>query len=57
LRDHAGRAVQLQHEADCYIRGHRSGTERIETVAGGAREQLIQKPTKPASVRRWAGGS
>ena len=40
LRHHARGAVELQHEADGHVRRHGGRAERIESIAGGAREQF-----------------
>ncbi len=40
LRDHARRAIRLQHEPDRHVRGDRRRADRIERIAGVAREQL-----------------
>ena len=48
LRDHAGRAIQLQYKADGHIRCDGRRIERIESVAGSARKQLAM-----AAESRW----
>ena len=40
LRDHARCAIELQHEPNRHVGGDGRRAQRIERVAGGAREQL-----------------
>ena len=40
LRDHARRAVELQHESDRHVRGNRARRDRVEGLARGPRKQF-----------------
>ena len=51
LRHHAGGAVELQNEADGHVGGDGGRAERVEAVAGGAREQFAM-PAEPRRARR-----